>query len=212
MTKNNYHYIAIMIVLLFGFILFYIGTDGFKAYTAETARVNKLIEEKPHFPDVTLEDSKEREYPFTQFHGKYVMLTFIYTACTDVCPQLEMNLAEVYEGVPDEYIGEDIVFLTLSFDPEQDTPETLETYRQYFDSDGETWRMARINNKHELDHLLDKFGVVVIPDGEGDFAHNAAFYLVNPEGRLVDVMDYENTQEATLKVTSILDEQVGDPS
>ena len=49
--------IGILVVLLFGFALFYFGTDGFTAYTAETARVNQLKEDQPKFPDVTLEDS-----------------------------------------------------------------------------------------------------------------------------------------------------------
>lgn len=209
MIKGRENLIAMFIVILFGVILFYVGTDGFTAFTEETARTNKLIKETPMFPTVHLEDSKNRVYDFDEFAGKFVMITFIYTECSDVCPQLEMNLAEVYNSIPQDYIGEDIVFLSISFDPMRDDPETLERYRQFFGSDGETWRMARIEDQTELDGLLKEFGVIVIPDGEGDFVHNSAFYLVNPEGYLVDVMDYTETQEATRKVTSILDEEVG---
>src|SRR5699024_1268020 len=92
--------IAIVLVLVFGVGLFYFGTDGFRAFTAETARVNALVEEQPVLPDVVLEDSKYREYDFSEFAGKYVMMTFVYTRCTTVCPQLEMNLQEVYEAIP----------------------------------------------------------------------------------------------------------------
>lgn len=208
MVKNKHNVIAIIIVIIFGLGLFLIGTDGFTAFTEETARTNKLIKNAPEFPEVTLEDSKERVYPITDLEGKYVMITFVYTACTDVCPQLEMNLAEVYDAVPEQYIGEDIVFLSISFDPERDDPETLDRYRQSFGSDGDTWRMARINDEEELNNLLDDFGVIVIPDGEGDFVHNSAFYLVNPEGYLIDVMDYTLIEEAADKVNSILDTEV----
>jgi len=155
-----------------------------------------------------LEDSMERVYPFSEFEGKYVMLTFIYTNCTDVCLQLEVNLAEVYDKVPAAYIGEDIVFLSISFDPTNDTPEVLDKYRSYFESDGETWRMARINDQSELDNLFNEFGVIVIPDGDGNFAHNTAFYLVDPKGNLVDVMDYTKIDEAAARITSILDQEV----
>ncbi|HLR79366.1 MAG TPA: SCO family protein [Bacillota bacterium] len=210
MIKNKHNFIATIVVLLFGIGLFYVGTDGFQAYTAETARTNQLIEEQPKFPDVTLEDSQERVYSFTEFAGKYVFITFIYTACSDVCPQLEMNLAEVYEKVPDHYIEEDLVFLSISFDPTRDDPATLDKYRSFFGSDGETWRMARINDQKELEVLLDEFGVIVIPEEDGDFTHNSAFYLVNPNGYLVDVMDYMKTDEAAEKVTAILDDEVGD--
>ena len=202
--------LSIIIILVFGFLIFFVSTDGFQAFTAETARTKELIEEKPQFPNVTLEDSKEREYSFSEFSGKYVFITFIYTACTDVCPELELNMAQVYERIPEHYIGEDIVFLSISFDPERDTPETLEKYRSYFNSDGETWRMARIPDESELKNLLDEFGVVVIPDDSGNFTHNSAFYLVDPQGTLVEVMDYKKIEEAANKVTAILEKKAGE--
>ncbi|MBY7143076.1 SCO family protein [Virgibacillus sp. NKC19-3] len=207
MVKKRRNIVAIILTLLFGVVLFYIGTDGFQAYTAESARTKELIEEQPEFPEVTLEDSNERVYPFSAFEDKYVMLTFIYTSCTDVCLELEMNLAQVYNQIPAEYIGEDIVFLSISFDPTRDDPETLTKYRNYFNSDGETWRMARIADQEELDYLLDEFGVIVIPNGNGDFTHNSAFYLVDPNGTLVDVMDYTKIDEAAARVTSILNNE-----
>src|SRR5690625_6623093 len=118
-------------------------------------------------------------------------------------------LAEVYEAIPEKYLGEDITFLSVSFDPERDTPEILDRYRTYFGSDGETWRMARIPDQQELDYLLDEIGVIVIPDGEGDFAHNVAFYLVDPEGYLVDVMDFTDIEGATEQVLEILEGMEG---
>lgn len=210
MIKNKHNAISIIVILVFGLSLFYFGTDGFTAFTEETARTNKLIKTAPKFPEVTLEDSMGQVYPFSEFTGKYVMMTFIYTACTDVCPKLEKNLAEVYESVPEQYIGNDIVFLSISFDPIRDNPETLDKYRLMFNSDGETWRMARITDHDELEHLLKEFGVIVIPDGEGDFAHNSAFYLVNPDGYLIDVMDYTDIKSASIIVNDILANEVGD--
>ncbi|CEG28473.1 SCO family protein [Bacillus sp. B-jedd] len=206
MMKLGRNTLASIAVLLFGLFLFYIGTDGFHAFTAEAARVERLKEDKPKFPTVTLEDSKGRAYPFSEFKGKYVFITFLYTSCGTVCPELEMNMGEVYKQLPKRYLGKDIVFLSISFDPERDTPERLDKYKDMFDSDGETWRMARIADKAELDSLLKEFGVIVIPDGEGNFAHNSAFYLVDRNGNLADVMDYKQTDEAARKVAGILKE------
>lgn len=208
MIKNWRNFTAIVIVTILGIVLFYVQTDGFTAFTAETARVNQLMKEQPAFPDVVLEDSKDRVYSFSEFEDKYVAITFVYTACTDVCPQLEMNFAQLYDGIPSKYIEDDIVFLTISFDPERDDPETLERYRMYFGSDGDNWRMARINDQGELNSLLNEFGVVVIPDGEGDFAHNSAFYLVDRAGKLVEVMDYTMIPEAIETVVTILDNDI----
>lgn len=210
MIKNRHNTFAVILVLLFGYVLFYIATDGFRAYTAETARVNQLIEEKPIFPNVILEDSKGRRYPISEFEDKYLFITFLYTSCGTVCPQLEMNMAKVYDSLPSKYIGEDIVFLSISFDPTRDNPAKLESYQKAFNSDGETWRMARIKDQAELDSLLDKFGVIVIPDGNGNFTHNSAFYLVDKKGSLVDVMDYTKIDEVANKVESILENEAGE--
>lgn len=204
MFLKNRTALSSLLVLMFGIVLFYIGTDGFQAFTAETARVNQLMDEKPQFPDVTLEDNNGRTYSFSEFEGKYVFITFLYTSCGTVCPELEVNMSEVYKRIPEEYIGHDIQFLSISFDPERDDPKTLDTYRKAFGSDGETWRMARIPEQQELDSLLDRFAVIVIPDEYGNFAHNSAFYLVNPKGQLIEVMDYTLIEEAADRVTEIL--------
>lgn len=210
MFKNWRNTLATILVLLFGFVLFYIGTDGFRAFTAENARTYELMKTKPDFPAVTLEDSQGRTYTFAEFaEDKYVFLTFMYTNCTTVCPILERNMAEVYDQIPEQSIGKDIVFLSISFDPTRDDPETLKKYRSYFESDGETWRMARINNQKELDSLLEKLGVIVIPDGYGNFQHNVAFYLIDKQGSLLEVMDFTKVDEAADYVATLLNNGVG---
>jgi protein SCO1 len=210
MIKGRHNTIASFLVILFGITLFYIGTDGFQAFTAETARVNQLMDDKPEFPDVTLEDNNGRKYSISEFKDKYVFITFLYTSCATVCPQLELNMSKVYDLLPPKYLGEDIVFLSISFDPARDDPETLNKYKDAFNSDGETWRMARIPDQAELDSLLKKFGVIVIPDGNGNFSHNSAFYLVDKKGRLIDVMDYQKIDDAAKKVTNILLNEEGE--
>ncbi|PAF18688.1 SCO family protein, partial [Shouchella clausii] len=87
MFPKNRTALSSLLVLMFGIVLFYIGTDGFKAFTAETARVNQLMDEKPQFPDVTLEDNNGKSYSFSEFEGKYVFITFLYTSCGTVCPE-----------------------------------------------------------------------------------------------------------------------------
>jgi protein SCO1 len=56
-----------------------------------------------------------------------------------------------------------------------------------------------------LKSLLDSFGVIVIPDEYGNFAHNSAFYLVDHKGSLIDVMDYKEIDEAAKTVVNILE-------
>src|SRR5699024_7849419 len=162
-----------------GLIIFYTGTDDFTAFTAETARTNKLITDQPIVPDVIIEDSLENEFHFSDLLGKYVFMTFFYSICSTVCVQLEWTVIEVNNKVPETYLADDIVFLSVSFDPDRDTPEVLEKYRDYFETDEDEWLMARVKDEHQLDNLLDELGVIAIPDGDEEFTHNVAFYLVD---------------------------------
>ena len=206
MNKRNNQWIAVIIVLMFGLSLFYLGTDGFTAFTAETARTSNLLEEQPKLPSVTLEDHEGDEYDFSEFEGKYMLMTFIYTACSTVCPQLEMNVKEVYEQIPEQYLGDDLMFLSVSFDPERDTPQILNNYRENIGGDGNIWRMARIADEQQLKATLDGFDIIVIPDRDGDYSHNVAFYLVDTEGYLIDVMDFQDIAGATARIIEVLEE------
>lgn len=62
-------------------------------------------------------------------------------------------------------------------------------------------------DQQELDGLLDEFGVIVIPDDYGNYAHNSAFYLVDPNGKLSEVMDFRDVDAAAETILAILDSE-----
>src|SRR5690606_38930681 len=111
---------------------------------------------------------------------------------------------------PSKYISSEINFLSISFDPGIDTPSILRQYGENFGSDGETWRMARITDEDELHSLLEKFGVIVSPDDYGNYTHNAAFYLIDKNGKLMDVLDYTNVDAAANHLINILENETGE--
>ncbi|SER43433.1 protein SCO1/2 [Gracilibacillus ureilyticus] len=208
MQRKYHDIIASLLVVCFGMVVLAIGTDGFQAFTSEQARTNQLISEQPVIPNIMIEDSKARLYPIDEFQeNTFLFVTFMYTNCGTVCPQLERNMQKVYEILPEKYINEKVRFLSISFDTDTDDPETLATYQSYFDSDGETWRMARIPSEIELQQLLDQLGVIVIPDDYGNFQHNSAFYLLNEYRQLVDVMDYTKVEQAAKTITQHIEEK-----
>src|SRR5699024_1258787 len=120
--KHKPQMISLTVVILAVLILFSKGPNSLTAITTEMDLTNKLITDQPIVPDVILEDSLENEFHFSDLQGKYVFMTFFYTSCSTVCPQLEMNVKEVYNQVPETYLEEDVVFLSVSFDPDRDTP------------------------------------------------------------------------------------------
>lgn len=197
---------ATMIILIIGFSILFIGTDSFQAVTEEQVRRVKIQKEQPHLPNVTFQDSNGEHFQLNDIQSTYTIATFFYTRCGDVCPIMEMNLQKLYKQIPEKWLGNKIEFLSISFDPTYDTPDQLSKYKKMFNAYGESWRMVRVNHQGELRKLLDEAGVVVIPNKQGGFTHNAAFYLINPEGRLIKIYDFNEPDKVFNQLTPILDE------
>ncbi len=70
--------------------------------------------------------------------GKVVAVAFIFASCTDVCPMLTDNMARVQEKLGTAF-GHKIAFVSITVDPERDTPEVLKQYAESFDADVEGW-------------------------------------------------------------------------
>jgi len=196
--------VGILFALVAGLSLLWIGTDGLRAFTAEKARIIELEREQPKLPSATLIDSNSENFQLQELEGKYTLLTFMYTSCGDVCPVLERNFAEIYENIPNDVLGKEVVLVSISFDPENDSPTVLQSYSNHFGADGEHWKMATIQDEQELQNVLDALEVVVIPNEYGGYEHNSAFYVINPEGKLTNIFDYQTPQVVVEYMDSIL--------
>lgn len=201
--KKEWIYRTFVIVL--GFLFLWIATDGYTTFTIEEKRLNELRESPPQIPNITVQDNKDRTYHFDEFEGKYMFMTFIYTNCSTACPQMEASMQEVFERLDMDKYEDDIVFLSVSFDTERDTVEVLDRYANYFNVDGDSWRMLRVPDDNELENLLDMYGVTVIPEGSSDFQHNTSFYLIKPDGQLLDTLNYREPDEAVEVLEDLLE-------
>lgn len=204
--KKEWLYRTFLIIC--GLLFLLVATDGYTTFTIEGKRINTLKEAPPEIPNIIVQDNKDRTYHFEEFEGKYMFMTFIYTNCSTVCPQMEVNMQEVFETLDMEKYKDDLVFLSISFDTERDTVEVLDRYAQYFNVDGDNWRMLRVPDDDDLQGLLDLYGVTVIPEGSSDFQHNTSFYLIKPDGQLLDVLDFREPQEAVQAIVNEI--EVGD--
>jgi protein SCO1 len=93
----------------------------------------------PNLPVIT-QDGKERLFYDDLIKGKTVVISFVFTSCTDMCPLTTARLKEVQEKLGDA-VGRDVFFVALSVDPEHDTPERMKAYADAFDA-GPGWLFA----------------------------------------------------------------------
>jgi protein SCO1/2 len=174
--------VASAIIGAAGGALFSSGTDGFRAFTSEQAR-RLAVEESPRdLPRVALEDQDGIPFVLGDYGGQRVAVSFIYTQCASSCALLSAGFQKIFRA------GSGVRLVSISFDP-RDTPARLKEYGIHFGADGTTWRFAAVRDTTDISRLLRAFGVVVIPDGRGDFQHNAAVHVLDAGGRLARVLD-----------------------
>lgn len=184
--------------------VFWWGTDGFTAFTAETARRVEIMRSPRPLPEVTLEDQDGNTFSLQDYQGKLLAVDFIFTRCTTLCRSMGMIFKQIRDQIPQESLGRDFSLISISFDPEHDDPANLKKYGETYGADGKIWRIARVSDKAQLNSLLDAFGIVVIPDEFGGFEHNAALHLVGRDGRLRLISDIDKAVPFAEQVVALL--------
>lgn len=192
------------LVTSLGTWVFWWGTDGFTAFTAETARRVEILRSPRALPDVTLEDQNGKIFRLKDYQGKLLAVDFIFTRCTTLCRSMGMIFKQIRDLIPEESLGRDFALISISFDPEHDDPTSLKKYGEAYGADGEIWRIARVRDKAELQSLLDAFGIIVIPDQFGGFEHNTALHLVGRDGRLRLISDIDKAVPFAEQVVALL--------
>lgn len=114
---------------------------------------------RAYFTDLELvtQEGKPVRFYTDALEGKTVVINFIYTNCKDACPLILQKMLGVRDLLGDRF-GKDIFFVTLSTDPERDTPAAMKAYaaKQSADLPGWTYLTGRKDN---INHILKKLGV-----------------------------------------------------
>lgn len=153
-----------------------IGYFGYSYYLKTTALpVYKKV------PDFTLEKLDGSPFRFSETDGKVRLVAFIFTHCMDVCPPTTLNMSKLQKQLQDKGLfGKDVQFLTISFDPERDTPEVLNKYADSFGADKTNWHFLR-GDEQAVAQVAQSFGVGVMKQPDGNFIHTMKIFLIDKE-------------------------------
>ncbi len=114
---------------------------------------------RKYFTDrrVVTQDGEELQFYSDVLKGRIVVVTLFYTECTNMCPLTNQKLSQVQELLGDE-MGRDYFFVSVSLDPETDTPEVLTEYAARFEAkDG--WYFLT-GDKEDLREITRRLGQV----------------------------------------------------
>ena len=194
---------AVLRTLLLSLVLLAAGigvlaevTDGFHAYTTETARRIQIREHPRAVPPLALQTATGEHTSFGALRGRWLLVDFIYTRCTTYCSVQGSEFARLQDQLAAPIASGKVALLSVSFDPARDDPAALTRYQQLHGAKDEGWIAARPVGNADLTSLMRVFGVVAVPDGLGGFVHNSAIAVVDPEGRLVTILDWDDPRGA----------------
>jgi len=148
---------------------------------AATPRPNRGTPVGEVVPDFALLEQTGRQVRLRQFRGEPVAITFLYTRCpiATACPMTTAKFSKLDAMLGRAGFG---VLLTVTVDPEHDTPKVLADYASRAGADPKRWKFLTGAPKDVAD-VAERFGVLYYPD-KGQVVHQQAVAVLDSRGRL----------------------------
>jgi len=133
-------------------------------------------------PAFTLTSQDGAAVTLADFRGKVVAVTFIYASCTDTCPILTALMASVQDKLGGDF-GAKVAFLSITVDPERDTPQVLKQYAETFGADPKGWAFLT-GTPAVIRDVTRRYGVFASKTAGGDVDHTFLTSIVDRRGVL----------------------------
>jgi protein SCO1/2 len=139
-------------------------------------------------PDFTMTTQDGKTQKLSDLRGHVVVLTFVYTRCPlpEFCPLMDRKFAELARQIA-LYPGRSrqVCLVSLSFDPDHDTPEVLRKHAQIRGAAPPLWTYA-VASHEELAKIAPPLGLFYA-SGDREIAHNLCTAVIDREGKLARV-------------------------
>ena len=147
--------------------------------TAESPIVLSELAAHGQLPDFSLTDQFGASFALSDLYDKVWVADFIFTSCATICPPMTVQMAILQ----DEFVGEDVHFVSFSVDPERDTPTVLRRYADNYGADGGRW--AFLTGQKTAIYQLAHEGFNLATGHRGsEILHSTRFVLVDRNQQL----------------------------
>lgn len=168
--------VALAIVTLASLTL--VASRGAPQHTSQESPLSKIAPA----PEFTLTSQDGAPVRLADFRGKVVAVTFIFTLCTSTCPVLTPMMSFVQDRLGSDF-GSKIAFVSITVDPERDTPEVLKEYAQAFGANLTGWSFLT-GNPEAIREVTRRYGVYAAKAENGDVDHTFLTSIVDSRGIL----------------------------
>jgi protein SCO1 len=140
-------------------------------------------------PDFSFTNQDGKRISLSQYRGKTLLVTFIYTRCPfpDFCPRMSSNFTEIYQQMATNPSLKNAHLLSISFDPEHDTPKVLRDYgfsvaHAKDASLFKSWEFA-VAKAEDLPKIADFFALTIKSEN-GQITHTLSTAVIGPDGKI----------------------------
>jgi protein SCO1/2 len=162
----------------------------------------KVIKTAPAF---ALQDWDGKPVSLADTNGKIRLVYFYWSSCPDVCSPTTFMLSKVQDQLVKEgSFGKSTSIISITFDPQRDTPAVIKEFAATFHADPKGWLFLRGEEQPTMD-LAEKYGNPVMKDKDGNFSHYNYIMLVDKKGNILHQYD---GMDANLTANQIADDMI----
>jgi protein SCO1 len=153
-------------------------SDSIEERESERVQVGESV------PDFQLVDQDGHVVRLSDYRGKAVVLTFIYTRCPlpNFCPLMSGNFSQLERRLSSEFTNK-FHLLSISMDPEFDTPEVLKAYGARYHASYQDWTFAT-GSTEQIQSVAELMGLYYAKEN-GLISHDLRTALIGPDGKLI---------------------------
>jgi len=141
-------------------------------------------------PDFALIDQDGNTMQLSSLRGKVVLLDFIYTSCPGPCPLLSRKFSQ-FQKTLGERVGKEVVLLSITVDPQHDTPAVLKEYARRYQADTTGWKFLT-GSTQAIITVAYQYGADYYGEPGKEINHLVATYIIDQAGNMVKVLKGPN--------------------
>jgi protein SCO1/2 len=142
-------------------------------------------------PQTVLVDSAGKRFDVATLRGKIVLVSFVYTTCNGVCPATTRTLSRIQKRLQAAKLwGTSVAFVSITLDPDRDTPEVLGRYAQRFGADPSAWHFLT-GPSRQVERVITAWGMWVKRASTGVLDHPSRIFLIDSRARQREIYNLE---------------------
>jgi protein SCO1 len=149
-------------------------------------------------PRTVLLDSGQKPFDLEKLRGKVVLVSFVYTTCNGVCPLTTQALSGAQKKLDEAKLwGKSVEFVSITLDPQRDTPQALQIYAKLWGADQPAWHFLT-GSPAEVSKVIAAWDMWAKSDAKGVLDHPSRIFLIDRRGREREIYNLEFLKPETV--------------